>query len=515
MPITPYTGTFAKPQLIHLLRRTMIGLTKPDITYFTGMTMVQVITELLTPAPVPAPPVNDYSSLDPAAALGATWVNTASGNFTSERRNSLRAWWVGNLIQQNRSITEKMILFWHNHVPTEYGSIDAYLFYRYLELLRTYALGNFKTMIREVSIDGSMLFYLNGYLNKNTAPDENYARELQELFTIGKDLPSYYTQDDVIAASKVLTGWKVTTSNPAAPVSFNSAHHDTSNKTFSAFYNNTVIMGQTGTGGGLIELNALMDMIFAHDEVARHIVRKLYRFFVYYDITPTVESDIIMPLANTFRTNNYEILPVLTELFSSAHFYDMMQNSSHIKNPIDSLVGVIRTFGFNYTPGNDAVNYLSWRTIHNRCGSQGMMIGDPPSVAGWTAYYQSPGYYRQWIYATSLRAHKTHMDSVTSGGFGGVAANILAFTATMNNPSDPDLLIEEVLELLHGLPSEPALKTQLKSLLLSGQTQNSYWTTAWNNYVGDPTNTTHVNTATSRLRNFYRAVLTMAEAHLC
>lgn len=514
MPITPYSGTFAKPQLMHLLRRTLFGLTKPDITYFTGMSMSQVITELLTPAPVPSPPVNTYSNTDPNVPYGSTWVNAVpDGNFTGGRRDSLKSWWIGNIIQQNRSISEKMLLFWHNHIPTEYFT-EPYIFYRYLNLLRTHSLGNFKTMVTEVTIDASMLIYLNGNQNKNTAPNENYARELQELFTIGKDLPTYYTQADVVAAARVLTGWKTDIQNPAAAVYFNPAHHDVGNKTFSSFYNNTVIAGQTGATSGINELNDLMNMIFAHNEVAKYVVRKLYRFFVYYNIDAAVESNIIAPLADTFRNNNYEILPVLTELFSSAHFYDMMQFSSHIKNPVDLLTGNIRTFNLSFPPSNLAGNYTSWRNIHSRCSNQGLALGDPPSVAGWPAYYQSPGYHRQWIDSNRLRAYKTNTDSMFGGGFSGIAADVLAFTSTMDNPADPDLLIEEVLELLHPLPSDPPLKAQLKAILLSNQTTNSYWTTAWNNYVGAPTNTTFVNTATSRLKTFYKAVLTMAEGYL-
>lgn len=515
MPLALYTGTFAKPQLMHLLRRTMIGLTKPDITYFTGMSMSQVVTELLTAAPIPTPPVNTYSATDPNVPLDSTWVNALpDSNFTGSRRDSLRAWWIGNLIRQNRSITEKMILFWYNRLPTEHF-IEPYLFYNYLTLLRTHALGNFKTLIRQITIDAAMLTYLNGNQNKNTAPNENYARELQELFTIGKDLPSYYTQDDVVAAARVLTGWKTSASTPTASVYFNANDHDTGNKIFSSFYNNTVITGQSGANAGINELNDLVNMIFAHDEVAKYLVRKLYRFFVYYEIDATVENNVIVPLADTFRNNNYEILPVLTELFSSAHFYDVMQSSSHIKNPIDTFLGNIRAFNLNYAAATFTTQYASWKNIHNRCINQGMALGDPPNVAGWPAYYQAPSYHRQWIDANTLRVHKTNTDSLIGSGFSGVAADILAFTAAMSNPADPDLLIEEVTELFHALPSDPSLKLQLKAILLSNQALNSYWTTAWNNYVGAPTNTTFVNTVTSRLKTFYKAVLSMAEAHLC
>lgn len=513
MPITPYAGTFAKPQLMHLLRRTMFGLTKADITYFTGMTMSQVIAALLTAPTPPPPPVNNYSSADPDIPFGTTWVGAdPSITYESSRRNSLRAWWVGNMINQDRSITEKMILFWHNHIPTNFDFDPTYC-YTYVELLRTYALGNFKTLMQEISINGSMLNYLNGNLNTKNAPNENYARELQELFTVGKDLSPHFTETDIQVAARVLTGWRDDPTVPFAPVYFDEVQHDTGNKTFSSFYNNTTIIGQSGPNSGINELNDLLDMIFAHQEVAKYIVRKIYRFFVYYNIDSTIESTVIAPLADTFRNNNYEIVPVLTELFGSQHFYDIMQVASHIKNPIDLNIGFIRLFNPTFSTATSSL-YNSWKSIHNYCSFQDMEPGAPPSVSGWTAYYQSPNYHELWIDADSLRRKKEYVDRLLVNGFGGVAANVLAFTTTMTSPSDPDLLIAEVLELCHVLPSDQPLIDELKSILLSGQTSNYYWTNAWNAYMAAPTNMTNANIVSTRLKQFYAAVLTMAEAYL-
>jgi uncharacterized protein (DUF1800 family) len=416
------------------------------------------------------------------------------------------------MVNQNRSITEKMILFWHNHVPTDFNFDPNYCF-GYVDLLRTHALGNFKTLMFEMSKNAAMLNYLNGNLNTKNAPNENYARELQELFIIGKDLPIHFTETDIQTAAKVLTGWRDDPTFPPNPVYFDALQHDTTNKTFSSFYNNTIITGQSGASAGDNELNALINMIFAHNEAAKYIVRKIYRFFVYYKIDSTIETDVIIPLANTFRTNNYDIVPVLTELFTSQHFYDIMQVASHIKNPIDLNIGTIRLFNPVFPTATTAL-YNSWKSIHNYCSYQDMEPGAPPSVSGWTAYYQAPNYHELWIDADSLRRKKEFVDKFLGTGFSGVAANVLTITATMANPGDPDLLIAEVLELCHVLPSDQPLIDSLKSILLSGQTANYYWTNAWNAYIAAPTNMTNANIVTSRLKPFYTAILTMAEAYL-
>jgi uncharacterized protein (DUF1800 family) len=513
MPIPTYSGSFGDVELSHLLRRTMFGLTKPALTHFSGMSMNQVVSELLTPAPSPAPPINYASANDPDVPLGQTWTTVPSSSlFNGSRRTSLKAWWIGQMLNQGYSIHEKMIVFWHNHVPIEYLGYEPNYLYQYVQLLRTHALGNFKTLMRDMSTNTAMLKYLNGELNTATAPNENYARELQELFVIGKDLPSYFSESDIQEAAKVLTGWRV--NNTTESAYFTASRHNSSNKVFSAFYNNTVILGRNTATAGIEELDDLLNMLFAHDEAAKFIVRKLYRFFVYYQIDASVEADVISPLAQTFRNNNYEILPVLQELFSSQHFYDTMQQRSHIKNPLDFIIGTIRAINPVY-PASIIDQYNGWRSVNTACFNQQMELGDAPNVAGWPAYYQSPSFHEIWINADTLRRKKEFVGSyLNTNGVNGVKLNYLAFTAALDHPEDPDLLIEEVLLLLHALPSDPATKTALKSILLSNQTLNSYWTTAWQNYLSAPTNTTFLNTVTSRLKSFYTAVLTMAEAYL-
>jgi uncharacterized protein (DUF1800 family) len=526
MPITPYSGTFGKPELQHLLRRTLFGAKKSDLAYFANRSLSSVVTELLTvPATPPSPPVKNYASAttivlpnpDAALAAGATWVNgPTDSNVTSSRQQSLRGWWMGLIVNQDRNILEKMVLFLHNLVPTDIGGTfnEAIYSYRYNALLRQYALGNYKALLRQMAIEPAMLFYLDGRFNTKTAPNENFARELQELFSVGKDAPPYYTEVDVRTAAKVLTGWEIDTPNLNSK--FTLGRHDITDKTFSSFYNNTVITGRNTATAGLDELDDLLTMIFSKAEVSKYIVRKLYRFFVYYNIDATVETEVIEPLAATFRSSGFLLAPVLQELLTSQHFFDSPKSRAcMIKNPVDYIVGLSRQFGLTYTTAPDLTNnYKNWLYLLDSGTSQQMKIGNPPNVAGWTAYYQSPNYHELWINAETLRRRKEFADKLITGNYNGMSFDILGFTAALKNPSDSNALIEEVIELFHVVADDATIIGKLKSILLSNQTNDSYWTTAWDAYIGAPTNTTYLNTVRTRLRTFYQAITGMAECHL-
>ncbi len=283
--INPYSGPWTRNEVSHLLKRTMFGAKKSDVDYFEGISMSQAVDELLNPVqPIPAPPLKTYlndniPAGDPeySVATGDTWVNTytSDGTAQSRRRASFRAWWMGVLINQDRSIREKMTLFWHNHFATEANDIgNAMFLYKHHDLLRKNALGNFKSLVRAITLDSCMLIYLNGQLNTKSAPDENYSRELQELFTLGKENNPNYTEDDVKAAARVLTGWR--NDGPNNKSYFDPNRHDVNNKTFSSFFGNTIITGRTGATAGELELDDLLNMIFAKNiEVSRFIVKKI------------------------------------------------------------------------------------------------------------------------------------------------------------------------------------------------------------------------------------------------
>lgn len=529
--LAPYTGTFGRPQLIHLLKRTMFGAKLSDIAFFENQSLDAVLTALLTPDPAPTTqPLKDYgvtgTNPDPNIALGATWVNDIENpNANGQRRNSLKAWWIGQMLQQRRSIYEKMVLFWHNHFATELDSSSAIAGYWHNLMLRRNALGNFKTFTKEVTLDPLMLNYLNGRLNNKNAPDENYARELKELFTLGKGPGSQYTEDDVQAAAKVLTGYTIVAQTTTTPMTyvFNPSRHDTTNKTFSAFFNNTVITGRTGAAGEQ-ELDDLLNMIFAQEEVAKYMCRRFYTFFVYYEITQDVETNIISPLADIFRNSGYEILPVLRALLQSEHFFDTANYSCVIKSPVDYYVGAAREFGFTI-PTDLATQYVeiyrAWRSLATACANASQDLGDPPSVSGWRAYYQAPLFHEYWIDTDTIGKRLKYMDSMftTTGVTIGTNLRLLAPAVTYTeqfgaDAANPNTLIDKVLENIYRIPVSTNFKNAAKALLLSGQTTDQYWTDAWTAYRAAPSNTTLFNTVNTRLMAFYRFLHQQAEYQL-
>ncbi len=531
MPLVKYNGSFGRLELIHLLKRTTFGAHLKDIDTFKGKSLTEVLNVLTADRLAPLPPINTYNDgiyTDPSVPLNQTWVNANydDGTANAKRLNSLRAWLTGVIISQKGSIQEKMMLFWHNHFALESGIVgDARFMYKYFALLQKFAVGNFKTLVKEVTLDPAMLKYLNGYLNTKTAPDENYGRELQELFTIGKGVNSKYTESDVKAAAKVLTGYRIDSvkiesffDTTKLAVYFDAAKHDTSDKQFSAFYNNLVIKGKVGTAGAT-ELDDLLNMLFLQNEVAMFICRKLYRFFIYYDITNQIEQEIIAPLAQTFISSNFEIKPVLIELLGSDHFFKSENRACFIKTPLDIVAGVCREFDVLFPDANDAANqYVLWLYMKSQAANLQLDLGDPPNVAGWPAFYQSPQFYEIWINSDTLPKRNQFTDIMISVGVTRnskkVIIDALKYAASFSKPEDPNVLISEVLEHLLTLSASNNLKQQLKNILLSNQSSDYYWTDAWNAYQLNPTDNIKKGIVLGRLQAMLKYMMNLPEFQL-
>ena len=525
--INPYTGPWGTNEVIHLLKRTMFGAAKADVNYFVNRTMNQSVDEILNPtAPDPAPPVKEYATSTTATlpdgniAQGTTWVNdiNSDGTVQSQRRSSYKKWWTGVMIKQDRSIREKMTFLWVDHFGNETNDVGVGNWvYKQNTTIRQNCLGNFKQMVKDITTDVSMLRYLNGYLNTASAPDENYGRELQELFTVGKGPDSHYTEGDVKEAAKVLTGWQV---NGATYQSvFTSSRHSTVNKIFSSFYNNTVITGRTGATAGDLELTDLMNMIFAQNEVAKFIVRKFYRWFVYYEIDAATETNVITPLADIFRINNYNIVPVLSALFKSEHFYDVLNQGCIIKTPADIVIGSMREFDVSMPVSTDwNTNYGHWNTLYTFMFITGLNLHDPPNVAGMPAYYQVPLFHEIWITADSLPKRNQYTDQMTNSGYirNGIKMqfDFVVYAKTMSNPGNPDDLINEALKYLYRIDLSPQVKQQMKiQMLLSNQLYDYYWTNAWDAYIASPT-VANFNIINTRLKDLFRYLMNLSEYQL-
>jgi uncharacterized protein (DUF1800 family) len=525
--INPYTGQWTTNEVIHLLKRTMFGAKKADVDYFLGRTLNQSVDELMNPtAPNPTPPVKEYvTSTQPGTpdiniAQGTTWINDINndGTVQSQRRGSYKKWWTGVMVNQDRSIKEKMMMFWVDHFGNEASDVgNANWVYKQHTTIRQNVLGNFKQMVRDMTIDYAMLRYLNGYLNTSTAPDENYGRELQELFTLGKGPDSKYTEGDVKEAAKVLTGWRVNGANYTT--FFDPTRHSTANKQFSSFYNNTIITGRTGATAGDLELYDLLNMIFAQNEVAKFLVRKFYRWFVYYEIDAATEANVITPLADIFRSSNYDIKPVLTTLFKSEHFFDLANQGCVIKTPMDVVIGSMREFEVNMPLATDwDTNYGHWNTLYSWMINMGVNLHDPPNVAGMPAYYQEPAFHEIWINTDSLPKRNQFTDVMTNSGYlrNGfrMQFDFTKIARNFSNPGNPNDLLKDALNYFYRIQVSPQTMAQMKTqMLLSNQLYDYYWTNAWSAYISNPT-TPNFNTVNTRLKDLFRYIMNLSEYQL-
>lgn len=527
-----YSGTWDTPQIVHLLKRTLFGVKAQDIQYFKTRTLQQAVDELLQPTLPPANfPLNNYNVngyTDPSGvALWQTWINSgmaiADQDLNEKRIQSFKTWWLGQALVPSRSIHEKLVVFWHNHfaINTDNSGdkIKARFWYDHYRTIRQHSLGNFKSMVKAVTLDPAMLYFLNGDSNLKNAPNENYARELQELYTVGKGPNSKYTEDDVKAAALVLTGHTV--SPTTFTYFFDAGKHDATNKEFSSFYSNKIITGYSGVNGAT-EVDDLIDMIFAQEEMAKHICRKIYRHFIYYKIDSVVEQTIITPLAQIFRNNNFNIQPVLATLFKSKHFYDLVYSSACIiKSPLDFVIGLCNEFNVALPNINDSeAIYSVWQSVQSEAAAMQQELGAIPEVAGWYAYYQEPAFHELWINTATYTRRNIFTDRMIADGVTNNNQTILigplAFADQLANPGNPNLIITQSLEILLRYPlSESAKEFIKRSILLSGQSQDYYWTNAWDAYKANPNDAGSRATVVNRLKSFYKYIMNLPEYHLC
>jgi len=333
LSLTPKNGELGFTNAKHLLNRCLFGARKSEIEFIQNKTAEEAIDYLLLEPIGELPPPLGIKKSDEETPVSETWVNTKyNSKYSSERKYSYNNWWIRRLLDQDISLKEKMVLFWHNHFVIEDDVVSNTNFnYRYNKLLYNQAFGNFKTLAEEMTVNVGMLKYLDGDDNKTGAANENYARELFELFTIGKgpliEEGNYtnYTEHDIREAAKILTGWR--TNSDTDTTYFTPSRHDESDKVFSDIYNNFTISNE-----GKNEYKSLIQIIFLQKETARHLVRKLYRWFVYYRIDENIEINIIEPLATLFVDNNFELKPLLKALLGSEHFFEEnYQGSMNIK----------------------------------------------------------------------------------------------------------------------------------------------------------------------------------------
>jgi uncharacterized protein (DUF1800 family) len=513
----PYSGTWGYEQAAHLLRRTTFGPTYAQIKQATSDGLDATISMLFENQPLPADPIYYNFENDPNVANGESWVdeptNFQIAGLNGGRRRSLQGWSFKAFRDSGMNIREKMLLFWHNHFVVA-DTNDSRFQYTYMNLLRENALGNFKELVEKITVDPSMLQYLNGTQNSKNAPNENYARELLELFTIGKGDAAgpgdytNYTEDDVVQIARALTGWRHFDIDDLTEVQadFKPNRHDTGDKQLSHRFNEVVI-----SDAGADEYKTVIDIIFQKDEVARFISRKLYRWFVHFDINSDVEANIIEPMAQMLITDNYDVQPTIKALLSSEHFYDISIRGCMITHPIDYLFKMVNIFELELNP-DILQEYNILRRLFTAMVPLEMVMYSHPNVAGWKAYYQAPQYYKIWINAVTLPVRMNFSDALSEGynvsGFQ-VKLNVLNFVASLDNPSDPDDLIIEVASILFA---QPLAQEQVDSLKSSHGITNPEWQDEYLDYSTG--NISLESAIENKLKGLIKTMLKMPENYL-
>ncbi len=534
--LNPISGALNKRRAAHFLRRSTFRYTRKRVDELAALTAQEAFDNVFVQAPLLlAQPVYGTANttwvdppLPPAATLPAD---------DSELRRYVMAWWLHEALH-NPGAGHKMEFFLHQYLSVSYESGTSGQFFDYLRLLRWGAFGNYKKMATKMVLDNCMLGYINNNVNYVNNPNENFAREFLELHTIGKgDVAgpgdyTNYTEDDIVQAARVLTGFSnaqrhlnsdMETMLPAGKAFPQS--HDFDPKVFSIRFNSTSINAPSNDAVGMVaELDSFVDMIFAQDETSRNLCRRMYRFFVTRNISTEVETDIIGPLAQTLRDNDFEMLPVLRQLLLSQHFYDEDDSTStdeifgaFIKSPLDLAMHALSYFEVPI-PDPFTDNDTHYNTFYNAAvlermlSRTGMDLFYPPDVAGYPGYYQDPVYNRMFFNSASIIGRYKLPEILITGTHAWVPspgtsigtrldlAKWIKDSGNITNPSDSYVLVQEL--LIYIFPEEPDNDrfTHFLDIVFLDGLPPADWTYEWENYVATG-NDTEVSIPLRRLLN--------------
>lgn len=520
--LSPLTGSLGEKRAAHLLKRATFGPTVNEIKKFASYTVSQAMDALFQVQAIPDAPVD--------VKTGTTWLTPRSVASTNSDQEKLidyfSAWWVNLMVQSGSNITERIVWFLHTHLPvnSEIVPLSEAIYYQN-KLFRHFAFGSYKKLFHKICNDTAMLKYIDGTLNEAGSPNENFAREMFELYTIGKGPQvaegnyTHYTEADIKAAARVLTGYKIDetyttvdqeTGIPTGKLvlSVNRATlHDAKTKTFSAAFGGTTITPSELDGNYATEaaarkeLSDMMDMIFTREETAKAICRKLYRFFVYHLITLDVETGIITPLANTFRQSDYNLKTAITALLSSQHFYDADTAPTSddnigalIKSPLEIVCGSLRFFKVSPPAGSDIANFYTnfyGNGVLPFIREQGLDFLKPYDVAGFDPYFQAPGFNRLWITPTNLALRYRFSEYLLTGKNQYsdntiVKTDIVAFVKNAENVSNPasaQVVVETFTKYFFAIEINQERFNYFLNTVFLDTFPASYWETEWNKYI--------------------------------
>ena len=321
----------------HLLWRAGFGASPAELTRFREMGLQATIDHLV-----------DFDGIDDSALerrLAAQELDL------EESLNQLQRWWLQRMAYTTRPLQEKMTLFWHGILTSSFKIVGKgpYMVEQN-RLFREQGMGRYDDLLKVISRDPAMMIYLDSRSNKKAAPNENYSRELMELFTLGI---GHYTEEDVRESARAFTGWQF---RRKTGFYLNAKQHDTNPKTF---------LGRTGNFDG----DDIVDIIMEQPAAAEYICTRLWTFFAY----PDPEPEVIEHLADVFRANDTEIRPVVRAMLESDEFYSSRARAALVKSPVELAVGAVRALGIE----------TDFRPLNKPIEQMGQALFVPPNVAGW------------------------------------------------------------------------------------------------------------------------------------
>jgi uncharacterized protein (DUF1800 family) len=451
-------GYFDRP-IDHLLRRAGFGASPSELDTFGQMSIAQAVEALVAYNAVPDN-VDEQIFKPGYVGVTARGAFMPWANITDARQR-----WLFRMVHSGRPLQEKMTLFWHNHFATGYtkvaGAFGATEGARYMaakrsedpggvrgqiEMLRDNALGNFRDILLNIAKDAAMLVWLDGRTNTKAKPQENFAREIMELFTMGV---GHYTEPDVYAGARVFTGWNLArpgaTGDPAQHYEFAyvAAQHDTTAKTFSfpIYSNGSNTIPARSAADGMQDGIDFINAIAGNPNTARYLAAKLYRFFVSELNDP--DPAFVDRIAAVYLQSHYDMQVVMREVFLSPQFWDQKAFFARYSWPAEFVVRALKEIGWVGFSVNDALTPLS---------NMGQVLYDPPDVSGWDAG-------RTWFSTGAMLARMNYASAV--------AGNQRFNLARAARPSagSPDDLLAYFLDALHTVPLDRSVLAELGNYL--------------------------------------------------
>ncbi len=412
----------------HLVARTALGTEWGGLKGLERKSRAEAINILLKPAKVDTPPLprlTPWANVDRMRKRNGLGKKRAHKMMKNEGER-LKRWWMTHLLHTKAPVNEHMTLFWHNHFTSSLEKVEQpKLIYLQNQLLRKHAMGNFRSMIHDIARDPAMLIYLDGSNNVKGSPNENFARELMELFTLGR---GHYSEADIRAAAIAFTGWGVDRNR--GTYRYNPAEHDNRRVSF---------MGRNGTFTG----DQIIDIILEKPHVGEHIAEKFWKEFV-SDNHP--DPRVIRQWGTVFRKSNYSIRALLSEVLNSDAFWSDKYRGTLTKSPVDLVVGTLRSLPYPKLPAKELAHITQLL---------GQDLFDPPTVKGWDGG-------KAWIDTQTLLVRTSLLNKLTRHSRASTKVQSYLPRATGNEVVDWLLPMPPLLPL----PSAPGKLRMVRALIL-------------------------------------------------